>query len=491
MGEKLTGNKTPASHWIKLVIFIALTVGFGFLPPLGGGITAQGMQILGLFLGLLFGTIFLDSLIYPALIVMFFLVFFGFKTSGQALQGWLGNPTICTMIAFLVLTDGIKSSGAAEVIAKWIITRKAFQGRPLMFTFFFMFAAFIAGIFLPPTAGMIFFMQIADSCRRVIGYDAKDPWCKWLIVGVSLACVFGTYGLPFKSMIVAIMAPFLGIVKMEVNTALYIVYAYTIGIIFMILYVLLMKLNKVNFEPLKNFDANSVEELQGSLKMTKQQILIIIGFVVAVLYSFLPVLIKTGDAIKFIKTWSLPIWTLFIDAILHIIRIDGKPVLQLEKAFRDGVMWRIVALVGVLTMVSDGLNNPDFGIQPILANFMNSIFGGMSWPVFVLVITVVLVILTNFTSNQVLGMVAGTVIAPIALGYMANGIDLNAFCVIIAFTVECSFMTPAAYATVPIFMGGETMNGESAFLFKKGWQICLIFIIPAVIIITLFGTIFG
>jgi len=88
-------------------------------------------------------------------------------------------------------------------------------------------------------------------------------------------------------------------------------------------------------------------------------------------------------------------------------------------------------------------------------------------------------------------MVAGTVIAPIALGYMANGIDYNAFCVIIAFVVECSFMTPAAYATVPIFMGGETMNGESAFLFKKGWQICLIFIVPAVIIITTFGAIFG
>ena len=481
-------KKTPTSFYIKMLIFTALVLGVGYLPPVAG-ITVEGMKLVGLFVGLLFGTILLDSMVYPALIVMFLYVAMGFKTSGAALTAWIGNPTICTMIAFLALTDGIRSSGAAEVIAKWIITRKAFQGKPYVFSYIFLFAAFIAGIFLPPTAGMIFFMQIFDSCRKVIGYEAKDNYCKWMIVGVSLACCFGTYALPFKSMCVAIMAPFLGIIGMEVNTAKFILITYSISLVFMALYVFLMKLNKVNFAPIEDFDANNVTELQGEMKLNKKQIIIIIAFVIAVFYSFLPLIIKTGEFITWVKKWGLAIWVLFVDALLNVFRIDGEPIMNVEKALKDGVMWRIVAIVGVLTMVSDSLNMPEYGVQPLLTNFMNSVFGGMGFLPFTIIIVLFLIVATNFLANQALGMVCGTVIAPIAMNFMKNGIDYNVFCVMIAFCVQAAFMTPAGYVTVPIFMGGETMNGEQSFLFKKGWQILLTFLVPAVFFLVLYGNI--
>ena len=64
---------------------------------------------------------------------------------------------------------------------------------------------------------------------------------------------------------------------------------------------------------------------------------------------------------------------------------------------------------------------------------------------------------------------SGTVIAPIALQYMNAGIDYNAFLVMIAFVVQCAFITPSAYATVTIFLGGETFEGDSKFLWKNGW----------------------
>ena len=490
MSERLPANltKTPRSHWIKLVVYLVLTIGIQLLPPLGP-ITAEGMKVLGIFIGYLYAVIRLDSLIWPSLVTAFLIVSEGLVKSSAVIQGWLGNGTVVTMIGFLVLTYGITSSGAAQVIAKWILTRKFTRGRPMLFTWVFLMSCLIVGVFLPPTANILFYMGMWDACMEALGYDPKDNYCRWMILSLSLACIFGCYAWPFKSMPVSIMAPLLSAFKTEVNVAKFVLYSYPMSILMITGLVFLMKIFKANFEPLKNFDPDKVEALRERQKLNTKQIILIIAFIIAVLYSFVPLLIPKGAFLTWFKSWSLSVWVLFVDAVLMIIRIKGQPVLKLETAFKEGIMWRIVAMIGIMSMMGNLLSDEQYGIRTVMSNFLGSVFSGMSWPVFALLFTLAMVIITQFTNNTVLGIIVSTVMAPIVAQYVDSGIDFTAFLVLFCMASQPGFTTPAAYATVSIFLGGKVYDGDSSFLWKYAAPVIGVITVSFWIVIWLFGTI--
>ena len=488
-------KKTPTSYWIKVAVFLFLVFGFGFVVPPFGGITPLGMKMMGVFLGMIYAFIALETTVYAAFICMFAMVLFGYMKNAAIQQGWLGTGTAVNMISFLTLTAGVKESGAAEVVAKYLITRKWAQHRPMVFSFVFLFAFYIAGAFLPPTANLIFSIEIFQACADVIGYDRKAPYRKWMLIGLTLSASFGTYGLPFKSMDVAILSSFrgaLGDYAQYVNEGNFVIYTYLIGLVFTILFVLLMKLNKVDMAPLKDFDIEQVDGLKrDEIKMNSRQVILLVAFLIAVLYSFVPILIKKPSAfMTAFKSWGLGLWVLLVCAVLNIIHIDGEPVLNIEKSMKSGIIWRLVAVVGVLTMVGNALSDEALGIRQVMMVGLNAVFGGMSWPVFCFVLVAAAVILTNFMANQALGIVLASVVAPFAVTYCEQGVDITAVAVILCFAVQCAFLTYAAYATAPIYMATDTMQNESKFIWGKGWQVIVLFIIVCWAGCTFLGYIF-
>lgn len=56
MSEQKSGNNIVL---IKFAIMLILTFGIGFLPPFGD-VTPLGMKVLGVFVGTIFGWIFID-----------------------------------------------------------------------------------------------------------------------------------------------------------------------------------------------------------------------------------------------------------------------------------------------------------------------------------------------------------------------------------------------------------------------------------------------
>ena len=68
-------------HILHIVIFFLLTFGIGFLPPVG--ITAMGMNILGVFLGMLYGWTFI-GFAWPSMICLVALGFTGCDNADDA-----------------------------------------------------------------------------------------------------------------------------------------------------------------------------------------------------------------------------------------------------------------------------------------------------------------------------------------------------------------------------------------------------------------------
>lgn len=63
MSQAVKSNKN-AMFYLKLAIYLVITFGIGFLPPVGQ-ISELGMRVLGVFVGTIFGWIFFE-MVWPS-----------------------------------------------------------------------------------------------------------------------------------------------------------------------------------------------------------------------------------------------------------------------------------------------------------------------------------------------------------------------------------------------------------------------------------------
>ena len=140
-------EKNPVVYWIGVVVGLFLMFVFGRVCPAWGAVTPMGVNMIGIFIGLLLLITVTGELIWPALAALVATVLCGYMTGGDIIAKFMGTTTILQVIAILVICAALRSTGAGAVIAKKIVTAKFVQGRPLVFTMFFLIAFLFADIF--------------------------------------------------------------------------------------------------------------------------------------------------------------------------------------------------------------------------------------------------------------------------------------------------------------------------------------------------------
>ena len=125
-------------RWLHIPIILFLMFGFGYIQPVGA-LTEMGMQVVGVFLGILWGWIFV-GIGWPS---MLGLIAFGLTdacTMGEAFAKGFGSQNAVLILAMLIITAFIEQAGLSQVIINWLLTRKITKGRPYLTVFFFIFA---------------------------------------------------------------------------------------------------------------------------------------------------------------------------------------------------------------------------------------------------------------------------------------------------------------------------------------------------------------
>ena len=123
---------------VYFVIVFVLMLGAHFVPPFGA-VTRIGVNLLGVFLGLLFGWSTMGMLL-PSLLGIVFIGFSGVNTLSGILSTGFGMETIIFTIFIFILVQMLSDSGTVGAISDFIITRKAFQGRPWVLSFVILFS---------------------------------------------------------------------------------------------------------------------------------------------------------------------------------------------------------------------------------------------------------------------------------------------------------------------------------------------------------------
>lgn len=144
-------------YWVHVVIGFVILILFSWVLPAPDPITPLGMKVIGAFLMMVYTWSTVGTL-WPSLLGLFFVGISGIGGDAGFNGVWMkavGNYTVLLVLFGMILFGAVDSVGDTLYITKWILTRKIFAGRPLVFmTLFYLCCSILAGL-ISPITGLI------------------------------------------------------------------------------------------------------------------------------------------------------------------------------------------------------------------------------------------------------------------------------------------------------------------------------------------------
>ena len=191
-----TANKNRIAYLHVLVMFI-LMFGTGYLPPFGQ-ISVLGMKVLGVFLGLLYGWIFID-LLWPSLFGFMALGLSGYTTITGALATGFGNATLLLTLIVSVFAEGLNRIGVNRAIAYWLLSRKFFIGKPWFLITGICIAAIIMGVAGGGFAAIFLLWNVVINMAELNGYAKGHRLLNMLMAFILYGVMPGGSIVPFQA----------------------------------------------------------------------------------------------------------------------------------------------------------------------------------------------------------------------------------------------------------------------------------------------------
>lgn len=451
-------RKASLKEWAHTIIGLALMFGIPLLPPIDP-ITEIGMQIGGIFIGAIYlwstvGT-FWPSLI--AIIALGFTDYADMYTMFAAFSGYLPLLMLFCMVFFGAIGD----CGLTQYIGRWFLTRKIINGRPSVFNFLMMTAVFAVSAFIDPLMALLVLWPTLYVILDEVGYDKNDRYARILVVATFLAVTLGQCTLPFFGGQLVILGSFEAASGIPTNYGLYILFNIITSLaIFLVVTLLIKYVLRPDMSKMANISIDQINK-NPLPPMNKQQKIYIGAAVAFLVFALAPSILPAQWAIaQFITELNLVGFTLLAIAVLAIIKVDGKPVLDTARITREYVLWDLYLLVVVAVFFSNCLMADETGIKPWLVGILTPIIGGHGQMFFILFLIVFGVLVTNVANNAITGAILMQIIVAMA---PTMGIDNPApLAMTITMAMFLAILTPAAspYAAVLHANKERISNGD-------------------------------
>lgn len=461
-----------AKKAVHLVISLFFMLLFGSICPTWGPVTRMGVQAVGIFLGGVWMIAQGFGMIAPSFLIMLAIILTGFTNGADIITSTLGSPTVWQLIVIFVVLYALTQSGTDAVLARWMISRKSLNGRPVLFTVVFMAAMTVLGALASALGAYMFSIAMIDSIAETVGYDNSSQWKKAMYTGAIVTASVGGGILPFKGMALMIynlMEGGLTEAGVHIDQVSYLAAAMVSGLFISVFIGLSIgTIFKADFSNLKQADVASITAAGGT-RFNRRQAWTLILFVIGILYSVVMIwLPKSFPQYDVINGIGQGFWFVLVAVLMFFIHVDGEPLLNLDQAMGKAVNWGIVMAVCAFTALGMMVSSPDLGVRDWLSGLMNALFGNMPFPLFVVVLVLLTLVCTNVFSNTATAVIIGTVVGPLLINYGQSGINVS--CVIpgIVMSALCAFLTMAAGGSAPLFLGTECMQEKPNWVLTWG-----------------------
>lgn len=465
-------------YYAASAIGILITFGFGYLPPFEP-ITPMGMKVLGIFLGMIFLWSFV-SILWPSLLGIVALVICGYGSLRQVLHLSFGDTVPVLVLFAMVLFGAIQHAGVTRYISRWFLTRRIINGKPVVFSFIFLYATYVlAALSANILPALLFMWAILYSVLEDVGYKKGDKYTAVMVIGTMFAAISGQAAKPFTGSALMIAGAFEKAANTQLDYLHYMLLGFLTSTAGIFIYSLLIKFV---FRPdMSNIADISIERFQQEKLPPmdlRQKIMMgaLFGYLTLVLLpSIMP---KTIPVIALLaKIGPLGVVILFVVG-LSLFRLNGKPIMDFKEIAAKYVIWDVYFLVCMAMAISSAMTAKSTGITGFLESTLNPVLGGHSFAVFTVILVIFGVAITQFANNGVMGVLLMPVIKVFS---EQSGGNFEAIAALTIFAMHIAILTPAASPYAAILYGNRDWVTQQDVV-KYGAVICVMTILVYTVI---------
>lgn len=446
-------------YFVHCTIALAIMLGFKYLPA-SAPLTPLGMEVIGIFLGMLYGWLIVGDLFWPSITGMVLLGLSDYTTVAKAFQTGFGNNTVLLLFFFFIFTNIISDAGITNYIALWLSRRKFAQGKPYMLSFLLAFTMFILVFMVSATAGCLIMFPIIKEVARLYGFEPGEDWPKHMIIGATYVACTGYMLLPFKSLPVVVFASYAELSGQSINIGPYILCTIAMTAASMLIFLAVLKfILKPDMSKITRGDVVFAElpPLNGYQKLVFGYFFFII--LLLLWPTFAPKSWAATKLISSIGNTGILALSVVIFAGAKTINHRGK-VITMQMLCERGITWSLIFLLSAALLIAGAITDESTGVSLYLTAIITPIVAGRSPFLFIFLICLIASVMTALSNN----VATAAIFVPIVytLGQVSGA---NSAALIICLMNACNIglATPPASAPASLIHADtEWITGKTA-----------------------------
>jgi sodium-dependent dicarboxylate transporter 2/3/5 len=429
-------------YYIHSGIGFAIMVFFRFIPPLGT-LTAVGMEVVGIFIGLLYLWIILNSTTWPSILGLVMLGMGSYYEGAfpKAMAAAVTNSSAQMLVLSMSILSLLTTTKVADQIANRLISSKAIKRRPWALTIIIVMTAYICSALKCPYIVIYICWEFIYTICKQTGLTKDSKWTKMVIVGVPFATTIGMVTMPFS---IAALSGFGYLASMTnnqytFNALKYTTYASVLGLVIMLFYFVLCRLIfNPDMKKLKEVDLSvNIAPFSGEQKFALFIVCLYVG--VAILPAVLPA--NWGITTALNRLTLVGIACIVLVTVLFRRSDKGKDLYTFGDLSKSANVWNFISMIAVAATFGSALSSESVGFFTLFGDLFRNILEGRSPYIFAVILCIATCLLTNIISNAV----TMALMTPLAIT-LSVAMDANPVPVVlmVIFSAATGFILPSS-----------------------------------------------
>jgi sodium-dependent dicarboxylate transporter 2/3/5 len=373
----------------------------------------------------------------------------------KAIEASVGNWVVAYLIASLLLTYTLNAAGIIKRLTLWFMTRDIVKRGPWAYTVALLSTLLFITLFVDHLVTLVFFLAIAYQMFEKLGYKKGDAYPLMLVIGLAFTSNMAFGMTPISHTIVLIgMDVYAHLTGVPISMLQYMIVGIPAGLVVFALMLLFFRYcvnpDVSNFQ---NIDYDKLlGERPGPMGLREKITAWVFGLVVLfwILPGFFDLFAPASPISKFLNDMTILVPTFIGVIVMCVIRIDGKPLLDYEAAFKT-IPWGVTTLVAAAMLIGATLTEKTTGIADyVVSLIMPLLHLGLSPFVLIATLLTILIICVNFANHVPMTILILVVCIPMAA---TIGIDPLVLGILFILGAQFGFCVPSALASIALIYG--------------------------------------
>lgn len=456
-------------------IVLLLMFGFPHLPAFGA-MTSLGMNVLGVFLGAIFGWITID-LLWSSMLGVIALGLCGIYNSlGDCFAACFGSQTALLLLGSLFVCALVTVTDLSSFIVRYFMSLSITRKSPFVMVFFIFLASWLVATLSHCIVAAVLMLSIYRSLAKTGEIPEQSPVNSYMLVGITLSCMFGDLTFPFRPISYAILNIYTAFAGAEIPFTGYMIICMPFLAFMLAAYTLAGKLMGVDLSFLQNASLTSTKPVASAEQKAALWCLILM-----LISMMIPSMTASSTNPVFVFINRLGYGGITIAWILFMMfwEVNGKPLMNLQELSKN-FQWGVYLCVCLLIPLANAISSDSVGVSATLNGWLSPLLSAMQPMLFLISVVVLSIILTNLLNNMVVAMIFITLLFSLQDCLGSLNMIATVLSIMLASYVACA--TPAA-SPLNAFMYGQRDLVSFRNQMLQGIKTCILL---AVLIVAVF-----